>query len=60
MPLAWPQIAVTGSTLNNGTPLVVCGALLAWLLLGERLQAYHLLGACLVLPGIWLATRKPG
>jgi 4-amino-4-deoxy-L-arabinose transferase-like glycosyltransferase len=33
VPLAWPQIAVTGGTLNNGTPLVVCGALLAWLLL---------------------------
>lgn len=35
----------------------VYNGVLAWLLLGERLQAYHLLGACLVLPGIWLATR---
>jgi drug/metabolite transporter (DMT)-like permease len=31
---------------------------LAWLLLGERLQLYHLLGATLVLPGIYLATRR--
>ncbi|HMA15749.1 MAG: DMT family transporter [Bacteroidota bacterium] len=37
----------------------VYNGLLAWLLLGETLQAYHLLGACLVLPGIWLATRRP-
>lgn len=34
------------------------GAGLAFLLLGERLQTYHLAGALLVLPGIWLATRK--
>ncbi len=36
-------------------------ALLAYLLLGEQLQLYHLAGAALVLPGLWLATarRKP-
>lgn len=33
-------------------------ALLAFLLLGERLHIYHLIGAALVLPGIYLATRK--
>lgn len=33
-------------------------ALLAGLLLGERLEAYHMVGAALVLPGIWLATRR--
>lgn len=32
---------------------------LAWILLGERLQYFHLIGAALVLPGLWLATRKP-
>lgn len=32
---------------------------LAYLLLGEVLQPYHLLGAVLVLSGIYFATRKP-
>ncbi len=32
---------------------------MAYLLLGERLYSYHLIGAALVLPGIFLATRKP-
>ncbi|MEO3430742.1 DMT family transporter [Pelagibius sp. CAU 1746] len=32
---------------------------LAYLLLGEELRSYHLIGAALVLPGIYLATRKP-
>ena len=32
--------------------------LLAYLVLGERLQLYHLAGALLVLPGIFLATRR--
>lgn len=31
---------------------------LAYLLLGEALRSYHLVGAALVLPGIYLATRK--
>jgi len=30
---------------------------LAFILLGERPQLYHLAGAALILPGIWLATR---
>lgn len=30
---------------------------LAYLLLGERLYSYHLIGGALVLPGIYLATR---
>jgi drug/metabolite transporter (DMT)-like permease len=33
-------------------------AVLAWMLLGEALQPFHLAGAACVLPGIWLATRK--
>jgi drug/metabolite transporter (DMT)-like permease len=32
--------------------------LLAFLLLGEALHLYHLAGALLVLPGIFLATRR--
>jgi drug/metabolite transporter (DMT)-like permease len=32
--------------------------LLAFLLLGEALHLYHLVGALLVLPGIYLATRR--
>ncbi|NIA68786.1 DMT family transporter [Pelagibius litoralis] len=33
-------------------------AVLAFLVLGEDLQLYHLVGAAMVLPGIYLATRK--
>ena len=33
---------------------------LAFILLDERLELYHLIGAALVLPGIYLATRTPG
>jgi drug/metabolite transporter (DMT)-like permease len=33
------------------------GALLAWLFLGERIQAYHLVGIALILAGIALTTR---
>lgn len=32
-------------------------ALIAWLVLGESLQLYHLVGAALILPGIYLSTR---
>jgi drug/metabolite transporter (DMT)-like permease len=39
------------------TPL--WAALLGWLFVGEALQAYHLVGGALVLPGIWLAGRRP-
>ena len=33
-------------------------AVLAWALLGEPIEAYHLVGAALILPGIWLATHR--
>ena len=33
-------------------------AVLAWLLLGEQLGSQHWVGALLILPGIYLATRK--
>ena len=36
----------------------VYGALLAWLVLGERPGWHHLAGAALILPSIWLATRR--
>ena len=35
----------------------IYAALTAWMLLGEQPQWYHGLGAALILPGIWLATR---
>lgn len=33
-------------------------AVLAWWLLGERIEGFHWLGAALILPGIFLSTRK--
>jgi drug/metabolite transporter (DMT)-like permease len=33
-------------------------ALLAWAVLGERIEGFHLAGAALILPGIFLSTRK--
>ena len=37
-------------------PLYAAGV--SWLLLGERPGWYHAVGALLILPGIWLATRR--
>jgi drug/metabolite transporter (DMT)-like permease len=31
---------------------------MAWLLLGEHLEAYHLVGAALILPGIILSAQR--
>ncbi|MGE0796848.1 MAG: DMT family transporter [Lautropia sp.] len=36
----------------------VYAGLAAWALLGEQPQWFHVAGAALILPGIWLATRK--
>ena len=33
-------------------------AVVGWLVLGERVQPFHGVGALLILPGIWLATRR--
>jgi drug/metabolite transporter (DMT)-like permease len=33
-------------------------AALAWAVLGERIEWFHGVGALLILPGIWLSTRK--
>jgi drug/metabolite transporter (DMT)-like permease len=33
-------------------------ALAGWLVLGERIEIFHFAGAALILPGIWLASRK--
>jgi drug/metabolite transporter (DMT)-like permease len=33
-------------------------ALAGWLVLGERIEAFHLVGAALILPGLWLASRR--
>jgi drug/metabolite transporter (DMT)-like permease len=32
-------------------------AVLAWLVLGEQIEAFHLVGGALILPGIYLSTR---
>lgn len=34
-------------------------ALYGWVFMSERLQGYHLAGAALILPGIWLARSVP-
>ena len=34
------------------------GGITAWLVLGEPMGWHHLGGACLILPGIWLASRR--
>jgi drug/metabolite transporter (DMT)-like permease len=38
----------------------IYAALVAWALLGEQPQWFHALGAALILPGIYLATRTDG
>ena len=48
--------ARTGLVLYLG-PLYAAG--LAWLLLNEPPQWFHFLGAALILPGMYLATRNP-
>jgi len=47
--------ARVGVTLYLG-PLYT--AALAWAVLGERIEWYHAVGAALILPGIWLSTRR--
>jgi len=33
-------------------------AVLAWAVLGEQIEVFHLVGGALILPGIYLGTRK--
>jgi drug/metabolite transporter (DMT)-like permease len=33
-------------------------ALIGWAVLGERIEIFHAVGAALILPGIWLSTRR--
>lgn len=33
-------------------------AAIAWAVLGEHIEVFHLVGALLILPGIWLSTRR--
>jgi drug/metabolite transporter (DMT)-like permease len=33
-------------------------ALVGWAVLGERIEPFHALGALMILPGIWLSTRR--
>ena len=44
------------STDPEGTTLYA--AIVAWAVLGEQPQWFHAVGAALILPGIWLATRE--
>ena len=34
------------------------GAVVGWLVLGESIEVFHGVGALLILPGIWLSTRR--
>jgi drug/metabolite transporter (DMT)-like permease len=36
----------------------IYAAAIGWLVLGEPIEGYHYVGAALILPGIWLATRR--
>ncbi len=36
------------------------GAVFAWVVLGEPVQWHHAVGAAVILPGIYLASRRPG
>jgi drug/metabolite transporter (DMT)-like permease len=36
----------------------IYSAAIAWLVLGERIEAFHLVGALSILLGIWLSTRR--
>jgi drug/metabolite transporter (DMT)-like permease len=33
-------------------------AVIGWMVLGERIEPFHAIGALLILPGIWLSTRR--
>ena len=41
-----------------GIPVLYAYIFTAWALLGEAPRWYHAVGAALILPAIWLATRK--
>ncbi len=49
--------AARGSLILYLNPIYV--AVMAWALLSESLALYHLIGAALVLPGVYLANRQP-
>jgi len=36
----------------------VFGVLLAWMVLGERLEAFHVFGIALILTGIYVTSRR--
>ena len=60
--LTYQQTIVRIGPARAGTTLYVMplwAALLAWATLGETLQAFHLVGAALILPGVLLATLQP-
>ena len=54
--LVMTHLTIVSVTLYLG-PL--WNAVMAWMVLGEQLGAHHWVGALMILPGIYLATRKP-
>lgn len=46
---------IAGATLYL-SPIYAAG--LAMMLLGEQIESYHLIGGALILPGLWLVSRK--
>lgn len=50
-----------GATIAGATLYLspVYAAVLAVILLDERIMAYHLIGGALILPGLWLVSRRP-
>lgn len=53
-------VARLGATIAGATLFLapVYAAGLAILLLGERLELYHLIGGALILPGLWLVSQR--
>ena len=59
--LAGMALATTGAGfLGSAGLLLLYGAAMAWLFLGEPVGWHHAVGAALILPGIWLVSRRPG
>ena len=59
LPFVWRGLVKDGAPwLAEWRQLLVLGSLGAWVVLGEVPGWYHAVGAALILPSIWLATRR--
>ena len=58
VPIAVLALEPTPQRRRSMMPFVVLG--LAWLLVGEAIHAYHLIGAALVIAGVFLTMRRIG